>query len=84
MFKFLEAQILWCSKKQNVVALSSCEVEYIATCNAACQTIWLQKLPKEIGVRDGGAVELLVDNKLAIYLAKNPIAHAGSKHIDTV
>ncbi|KAL6311032.1 hypothetical protein AAG906_015921 [Vitis piasezkii] len=33
--------ISWCSQKQKVVALSSCEAEYIAACAAACQGVWL-------------------------------------------
>lgn len=32
-----KASISWCSKKQSVVALSSCEAECIATSFAACQ-----------------------------------------------
>ncbi|PNX63129.1 cationic amino acid transporter 1-like protein, partial [Trifolium pratense] len=35
----------------------------------------------KIDVEDG--VELMVDNKSAIILAKNPIAHGRSKHIET-
>ena len=31
----------------------------------------------------GEAVDLLVDNKSAIDLAKNPVSHGRSKHIDT-
>ncbi|XP_040862106.1 secreted RxLR effector protein 161-like [Glycine max] len=44
LFKFLGAPISWCSKKQPVVALSSCEAEYIAGSYAACQAIWLDLL----------------------------------------
>ncbi|XP_052734060.1 secreted RxLR effector protein 161-like [Vigna angularis] len=41
IFFLNEAPISWCSKKQSVVALSSCEEEYIPRCYAACQGIWL-------------------------------------------
>jgi hypothetical protein len=33
--------VTWVSQKQRVVALSSCEAEYNASANAACQGIWL-------------------------------------------
>ncbi|MCH93923.1 copia-type polyprotein, partial [Trifolium medium] len=37
IFKYLNAPISWCSRKQPVIALSSCEAEYIACAFAACQ-----------------------------------------------
>jgi hypothetical protein len=36
--------ISWNSQKQKVVALSSCEAEYIAVSTAACQGVWLRRL----------------------------------------
>jgi len=36
--------ITWQSQKQKVVALSSCEAEYIAATTAACQGVWLARL----------------------------------------
>ncbi|XP_039688058.1 secreted RxLR effector protein 161-like [Medicago truncatula] len=39
LFKFLNAPISWCAKKQPVVALSTCESEYIAGCMTACQAV---------------------------------------------
>ena len=77
------APISWCSKKQDVVALSTCEAEYIAACSAACQACWLSSLLEELGVVTTDAVKLLVDSKSAIDLAKNPVSHGRSKHIET-
>jgi hypothetical protein len=37
IFMMGKAPIAWCSKKQNVVALSSCEAEYIAAAFGASQ-----------------------------------------------
>jgi hypothetical protein len=75
--------VTWVSQKQRVVALSSCEAEYIASANAACQGIWLSRLLGELlGVKTP-KVRLLVDNKSAIALSKNPVHHDRSKHIDT-
>ena len=37
------AMISWFSKKQSNVALKTAEAEYIATCTAGCEAIWLPK-----------------------------------------
>jgi hypothetical protein len=64
-----------------VVALSSYEAEYIAASTASTQALWLIRLLSDLLGRDTGAVELRVDNKFALALAKNPIFHKRSKHI---
>nr|XP_020163059.2 uncharacterized mitochondrial protein AtMg00810-like [Aegilops tauschii subsp. strangulata] len=46
---FLNSGIItWTSQKQKVVALSSCEAEYIAAATAACQGVWLSRLLGEL------------------------------------
>ena len=75
--------LTWVSQKQRVVALSSCEAEYIASANAACQGIWLSRLLGELLGIQVPKVRLLVDNKSAIALSKNIVHHDRSKHIDT-
>jgi hypothetical protein len=75
--------VTWVSQKQRVVALSSCEAEYIASANAACQGVWLSRLLGELLGIPQPKVKLLVDNKAAIALSKNPVHHDRSKHIDT-
>jgi hypothetical protein len=65
-----------------VVAISSCEAEYVAATTAACQGIWLARLLGEMLNEEPLQPKLLVDNKSAISLAKNPVFHERSKHID--
>jgi hypothetical protein len=77
------AAISWSSKKQPVTALSSCEAEYVAGSYAACQLIWLESLIMELKCDLVKPVQLLIDNQSAINLAKNPVSHGRSKHIET-
>ncbi|KAL8116799.1 hypothetical protein AgCh_023093 [Apium graveolens] len=54
----------------------------MATTAAACQGLWLQKLLSQITDTKAKPVTLYVDNRSAIDLAKNPVFHGCSKHID--
>jgi hypothetical protein len=74
--------VSWQSQKQRVVAISSCEAEYMAATTAACQGIWLARLLGEMLNEKPVKPKLLVDNKSAISLSKNPVFHERSKHID--
>lgn len=51
--------ISWCSKKELVVALSYCEVEYNVALLCACQAAWLMNLLKELGSNKGYVVTLV-------------------------
>lgn len=82
---FLDGNLVtWQSQKQKVVALSSCEAEYIAATTATCQGVWLARLLAELrGEKEVSAITLKIDNQSAIQLSKNPVFHDRSKHIDT-
>jgi hypothetical protein len=75
--------ISWQSQKQRVVALSSCEAEYIAATTATCQGVWLAQLIGELRNEETTSFALKIDNQSAIALVKNPVFHERSKHIDT-
>jgi hypothetical protein len=80
---FLEkSPVSWQSTKQRVVALSSCEAEYIAAATAACQGVWLARLLSELKDSEVRVSVLRVDNKSIISLVKNPVHYDRSKHID--
>jgi hypothetical protein len=73
--------VSWQSLKQRVVALLSCEAEYIAATSIATQALWLARLVDELLGRKTETVKLKVDSKCALALAKNPVFHERSKHI---
>ena len=61
--------------------MSSCEAEYIVASTASTQALWLAQLLGDLLGRGTRAVELRVDSKSALALAKNPVFHERSKHI---
>jgi hypothetical protein len=65
--------ITWSSQKQRVVALSSCEAEYVAAALGAYQGVWLSMLVADIWNHTVQKFRLLIDNKSAIELSKNPV-----------
>lgn len=65
-----------------MVALSSCEVEYVAGSYVACQEIWIRSVLEEIEGKVKKPLVLHIDNKSAINLAKNPVLRGRSKHIE--
>jgi hypothetical protein len=82
LFLLGDSPVSWQSVKQRVVALSSCEAEYIVAATGACQGVWLARLLVDMTDTEVGVPMLRVDNKSALSLIKNPVHHDRSKHID--
>ena len=62
-----KAAISWGSKKQQSVALSSCEAEIVAASEAAKEAIYLDRLYEELGFKENtDPIKLYLDNKAAI------------------
>lgn len=73
----------WKSKRQQTIALSSCEAEYMALTCATQEAIFLSQLIRDMVKNyQPGKIILYGDNQGALALAKNPISHKRSKHID--
>jgi hypothetical protein len=82
IFFLVDNPITWQAAKQHGVALSFCEVEYIAAVGASLHGISLARLlTDKLGTKPA-ALALKVDNQLVIMLSKNPVFHNWSKHID--
>ncbi|XP_059295489.1 peroxidase 21-like [Lycium ferocissimum] len=72
----------WNSKKQEVVAQSSAEAEYIVIASATNQALWLRKILYDSEQNGIEATVIKVDNKSAISMDKNPVLHGRNKHIN--
>ncbi|RVW55393.1 Retrovirus-related Pol polyprotein from transposon RE1 [Vitis vinifera] len=74
--------VTWRSKKQSVVARSSAEAEFRAMAQGICEGIWLNRLLEELRVPLKHPMVLYCDNQAAISIAKNPVHHDRTKHVD--
>ena len=80
--QFLGSSLVsWSSRKQSSVAQSTIEAEYVATASCCSQLLWMISTLREFGL-DFTYVPLLCDSTSAISVAKNPILHSKTKHID--
>jgi hypothetical protein len=73
--------VYWASKKQNSVALSTAEVEYIVAGHCCAQLLWMRQTLREYGYKLS-KVPHLCDNESAIRMMDNPVEHSRTKHID--
>ena len=73
----------WKSSKQDTVADSTTEAEYIAASSAAKEVVWIKKFISELGIVPSivDPIGLYCDNNGAIAQAKEPRSHQRSKHI---
>ena len=73
----------WRSSKQDTVADSTIEAEYIAASEAAKEAVWIKKFVTGLGVIPSisNPIDLYCDNNGAIAQAKEPRSYQQSKHI---
>ena len=74
--------ISWSAKKQNCVALSSTEAEYVALTRALQEGIWLRNSLRQMEVPCPSSLVISTNNNGALSLASNDSSHGCAKHID--
>nr|GEX02724.1 ribonuclease H-like domain-containing protein [Tanacetum cinerariifolium] len=74
--------VSWKSKKQYVISRSYAEAEYIALCSAACELMWIKKVPAESSIKVQSPVEINCENISAIQIAIDHVFHEKTKHFE--
>ena len=82
MVHFLGSSLIsWGTKKQNFVALSTAEAEYVTAAACCSQLLWIRQHLEDFGIHIK-AIPLICDNTSAVSMGKNPVHHKRTKHID--
>lgn len=74
--------ILWCAKRQSIVAKSSTEVEYRSLAHTSVELSWLRQLSKDLRIFLPTRRLIWCDNISAISLASNLVFPAQTKHVE--
>lgn len=83
VFIFQGGAISWNSHRQQTVALSTTEAEYMSLSSGAQEAMWLKQMQEEFWPHlVSTPITILCDNQSAIKLAGTENYHSRSKHID--
>ena len=74
--------ISWFSRKQNIIALSSCEAEYVALAETCKEVTWIREILKSFGITTSEATLIYTDNQSCIAMVENKKQSNKTKHID--
>ena len=74
--------ISWSSKKQRVVALSTCEAELYAEGAAVQEVLWLRDLLSELGMHVQFGSLVYGDNQSTLAISANGVKSDRTKHVD--
>jgi hypothetical protein len=82
IFTMAGGAVIWSSKQQSTVALSTVEAEYVAMSRCAQQMVWMSSWLDEVEIKHTLPGLIKGDNRGAIALTKNTRDHGKVKHID--
>lgn len=74
--------VVWSTKKQSSVALSSTEAELMALCQASCDSMWVVNLLKSVQREVKEPVTVFEDNQPCISITSDPRKLKRMKHIE--
>jgi len=82
VFLLGEAAVSWRSTRQQTVALSTTEAEYMAATTAAQEAMWQRDFLGELGIVQTSPAVIFTDNQSALKLMQNPVNQQQVKHMN--
>ena len=80
-----DSSVIWNTKKQKTISLSSAEAEYMALASVTQEVKWVNQFLCELllpCMKLSVCMSVYVDNQAAILISKNDVYHDRTKHID--
>ncbi|GAU34891.1 hypothetical protein TSUD_144220 [Trifolium subterraneum] len=77
-----QSPVSWKTKKQHTLARSSAEAEYRSMACTTCELKWIKGVLSSLGIIHSMPIQLYCDSQAALHIAKNPVFHERTKHID--
>ena len=74
--------VSWFSKKQPKVASLSYEAKYRAAFNVIVECVWLRRLLSDLSLQQPSPTSIFKDSQSALAIARNPVFHARTEHIE--
>lgn len=81
IFEVFGCSVVWYSKKQGVVTVSTTEAEYVAASLATCEALWIRGILQDLKVEVINPTKIFEDNQSCIKMSRNQDSKR-SKHID--
>lgn len=82
LIKLFGGTISWSSKRQDIIALSSAESEYVALTEACKELIWIKEVLRAFDIIEDMPTVTFTDSQSVIALITNQKFSHRSKHID--
>lgn len=74
--------LTWKAKKQHAVTLSSAVAEYRSISKVVAELVWLVLLLADLSISISTPIPVFCDNQATIHIARNPVFHEQTKHIE--
>jgi hypothetical protein len=74
--------ISWKSRRQDSVALSTSEAEYMAASEVGKEILYLRAILRDVGYAQTAPTNIYEDNLACIAMSTNPVRRKSSRHID--
>jgi hypothetical protein len=74
--------ISWKSRRQDSVALSTSEAEYMAASEVGKEILYLRAILRDVGYAQTAPTHIYEDNLACIAMSTNPVHRKSSRHID--
>ncbi|KAE8880407.1 hypothetical protein PF003_g35563 [Phytophthora fragariae] len=82
VFTLAGGVVAWMSHRQSIIALSTAEAEYVASCEAAMEAIAESNILQEILPLRSVKLRIGIDNQVAFVMATNPTYSRRTRHIE--